>query len=44
MFALADESLAVANALEEVIRRATAVIGANSAEGVASWLSEHALS
>jgi hydroxymethylpyrimidine pyrophosphatase-like HAD family hydrolase len=44
MFAVADESLAVANALEEVIRRATAVIGANSAEGVASWLSEHALS
>lgn len=43
MFALADESLAVANALVEVRRRASAVIGDNAGEGVATWLSAHAL-
>ena len=43
MFALADESLAVANALEEVRSRASAVIGGNAEEGVATWLSAHAL-
>jgi 5-amino-6-(5-phospho-D-ribitylamino)uracil phosphatase len=43
MFALADESLAVANALDEVRRQASAVIGGNAEEGVATWLSAHAL-
>ena len=43
MFAMADESLAVANATDEVQRGATGVIGPNTAEGVAEWLSAHAL-
>ncbi|HEX4246470.1 MAG TPA: HAD family hydrolase [Pseudonocardia sp.] len=43
MFEVADESLAVANALDEVRGRASAVIGANAEEGVATWLSAHAL-
>jgi hypothetical protein len=33
----------VANALEEVRSRASAVIGGNAEEGVATWLSAHAL-
>jgi hydroxymethylpyrimidine pyrophosphatase-like HAD family hydrolase len=43
MFAMADESLAVANATDEVQRSATGVIGPNTAEGVAEWLNAHAL-
>ena len=43
MFALADEALAVANALDEVKRSATGVIDANAAEGVAAWLAAHVL-
>ena len=38
MFAVADISLAVANAAPEVKQAATDVIGANSDEGVAEWL------
>lgn len=42
MFAVADESYAVANALDEVRLAATGVIGANTEDGVAGWLSVHA--
>lgn len=38
LFAIADKSYAVANSVAEVKLRATAVIGSNSDEGVATWL------
>lgn len=41
MFELADEAYAVQNADEELKQHATAVIGANDADGVAHWLEEH---
>jgi 5-amino-6-(5-phospho-D-ribitylamino)uracil phosphatase len=40
MLAAADVSLAVANATPEVRAAATHVIGANSADGVASWIAQ----
>jgi len=40
LFENCDESYAVANAIEEVKSAATAVIGANTADGVARWLEE----
>ena len=43
MFEIADESYAVANAVAEVRLAATAVIGANHQDGVARWLSDHAV-
>ena len=43
MFAVSDECYAVANAVDELKSRATAVIGANDADGVARWLAEHAV-
>jgi 5-amino-6-(5-phospho-D-ribitylamino)uracil phosphatase len=42
MFAVADTALAVANAAPEVRTAASAVIGANTADGVARWISENA--
>jgi hypothetical protein len=42
MFAIADEAYAVGNAVGEVLRAATAVIGSNADDGVARWLREHA--
>ncbi|SOD74808.1 hypothetical protein SAMN05892883_4000 [Jatrophihabitans sp. GAS493] len=42
MFGAADRSYAVANAVAEARRVATAVIGSNAVEGVARWLREHA--
>jgi len=42
MFELADESYAVRNAVDELKRVATAVIGGNDEDGVARWLSENA--
>lgn len=42
LFAAADECYAVANAVEELKRAATAVIGGNNEDGVAQWLLEHA--
>jgi Cof subfamily protein (haloacid dehalogenase superfamily) len=39
MFAIADTALAVANAVPEVRRAASDVIGANTADGVAKWVS-----
>ena len=38
LFAIADQSYAVANSVAEVKLRATAVIGSNTDEGVATWL------
>lgn len=43
LFAIADHSYAMANALEEVKSQATAVIGSNSDEGVAIWLEDRLL-
>ena len=43
MFAIADESLAVANAVPDVLAAATGVIGSNAESGVAEWLSANAL-
>lgn len=43
MFRISDESYAVANATEVVKDAATAVIGSNEEDGVAGWLSEHAV-
>jgi hypothetical protein len=40
MFAVADESYAVAEAPEQVRARATAVIGSSAEEGVATWLAQ----
>jgi len=42
MFEMADEKYAVANAVEELKRMASAVIGSNNDDGVARWLMEHA--
>ena len=42
LFAAADESYAVANAVEELKQAATAVIGGNDEDGVARWLMENA--
>ena len=42
MFDLADEAYAVANAVPELQKRATAVIGSNNEDGVARWLAQHA--
>ncbi len=42
MFATADVSLAVANAVPEVRHTATEIIGTNATEGVAEWLARHA--
>lgn len=41
MFEIADESYAVANAVEELKSIATAVIAGNNDDGVARWLQEH---
>lgn len=38
MFAIADESYAVANAVDELKEMAAAVIGSNNEDGVARWL------
>ena len=43
MFELADEAYAVANAVLELKKRATAVIGGNNEDGVAKWLEENAV-
>lgn len=40
MFAVADESYAVSNAVQQVRDAATAVIGSNADEAVARWLSD----
>jgi hydroxymethylpyrimidine pyrophosphatase-like HAD family hydrolase len=42
MFTVADTALAVANAAPAVRAAATEVIGANTVDGVARWISEHA--
>ena len=42
MFELADEGYAVRNAVDELKAVATAVIGGNDEDGVASWLKAHA--
>ena len=42
LFALADESYAVGNAVPELKAAATAVIGTNEEDGVAHWLKENA--
>ena len=42
MFALADEAYAVANAVPELKKAATAVIGGNDEDGVARWLEKNA--
>ena len=41
MFAIADECYAVANAVDRLKEKATAVIAANSDDGVARWLAEN---
>lgn len=41
MFQLADEAYAVANAVDELKRIATGVIGSNDDDGVAKWLQEN---
>ena len=38
MFAIADQALAVENAVPEVLGAATHVIGSNNDEGVADWI------
>ena len=42
MFAIADEAYAVANAVPELQKAATAVIGGNDGDGVAKWLEKNA--
>jgi 5-amino-6-(5-phospho-D-ribitylamino)uracil phosphatase len=42
MLSVADTALAVANAAPAVRAAATEVIGANTSDGVAHWISEHA--
>lgn len=42
MFAVADECYAVSNAVETLKAASTGIIGANSEDGVACWLKEHA--
>lgn len=41
MFRISDECYAVGNAVEELKKAATGVIGGNDADGVAKWLREH---
>lgn len=41
LFAAADEAYAVENAVEELKRLATAVIGSNDEDGVAKWLNRY---
>lgn len=41
MFEVADECYAVENAVDELKKRATGIIGSNSADGVAEWLEAH---
>lgn len=41
MFEAADEAYAVENAVPELKAMATAVIGSNDSDGVATWLQEH---
>lgn len=41
MFSVADECYAVGNAVDEVKKAATAVIGDNTSDGVAIWLEEN---
>ena len=41
MFEISDECYAVANAVEELKKAATDVIGSNEEDGVARWLAEH---
>lgn len=43
LFAACDECYAVSNAKDEVKAKATAVIGANTNDGVAKWLEENVL-
>ena len=43
MFEIADESYAMANAIEELKEKATAVIDSNENDGVAKWLIKHAV-
>ena len=42
MFAIADVSCAMGNAVDELKTMATYVIGGNNEDGVAKWLLEHA--
>jgi hypothetical protein len=42
MFKISDESYAVDNALLEVKKIATAIIGSNDDDGVAKWLEKNA--
>lgn len=41
MFRISDECYAVENAVEELKKAATGVIGSNDGDGVAKWLKEH---
>ena len=41
MFEISDESYAVENAVDELKKVATGIIGSNEADGVAKWLLEH---
>ena len=41
MFEISDESYAVENAVDELKKVATGIIGSNEADGVAKWLQEH---
>lgn len=41
MFEIADECYAVSNAVEELKKLATGIIGENNEDGVAKWLLEH---
>jgi hydroxymethylpyrimidine pyrophosphatase-like HAD family hydrolase len=43
MFEIADQALAVANAVPELLAIATAVIGSNDDDGVAEWLARNIL-
>ena len=38
---ISDESYAVENAVDELKKVATGIIGSNEADGVAKWLQEH---
>lgn len=42
MFQTANEGYAVANAVDELLKLSTAMIGGNDSDGVALWLAEHA--
>ena len=41
MFEVSDECYAVENAVEELKKAATGIIGSNEDDGVARWLIEH---